>query len=241
MVSLVTGAGSGIGAATARALAKRGDHVVCADLDADAAARTAAELGDALPLQVDVRDAAACRRMVETTVTRYGTVDVLVTCAGIERMAPAHEFDESLFDAVLAVNLKGTFLSAQAAGRAMINSGRGGWIVLIGSINSTIALKGQAAYCASKGGVLMLGRALAVDWALYGIHVNIVGPAVTDTPMTAPSLARPERRAMLMAKTPMGRPAEPAEIASVIAFLTSPAASYMTGAYVPVDGGWLAG
>jgi NAD(P)-dependent dehydrogenase (short-subunit alcohol dehydrogenase family) len=123
----------------------------------------------------------------------------------------------------------------------MIAAGTGGRIVLIGSINSRIALAGQAAYCASKGGVAMLGAALAVDWAQHGITVNTVGPGVVDTPMSAASLADPARRAMLMGNTPLGRPAAPSEIAAVVAFLASDDASYMTGAYVPVDGGWLAG
>ena len=114
-------------------------------------------------------------------------------------------------------------------------------MVLIGSINSRIALAGQAAYCASKGGVAMLGAALAVDWAADGIAVNTVGPGVVDTPMSAVSLADPGRRQMLMGRTPLGRPAAAEEIAAVVAFLASDAASYMTGAYVPVDGGWLAG
>ena len=123
----------------------------------------------------------------------------------------------------------------------MIAGGAGGRVVLIGSINSRIALGGQAAYCASKGGVAMLGAALAVDWARHGITVNTVGPGVVDTPMSAASLADADRREMLMSRTPLRRPAQPDEIAAVISFLTSPEASYMTGAYVPVDGGWLAG
>ena len=123
----------------------------------------------------------------------------------------------------------------------MIAAGNGGRIVLIGSINSRIALAGQAAYCSSKGGVAMLGAALAVDWARHGIAVNTIGPGVVDTPMSAASLGEGDRRAMLMGRTPLGRPAAPGEIAAVVSFLTSPDASYMTGAYVPVDGGWLVG
>jgi NAD(P)-dependent dehydrogenase (short-subunit alcohol dehydrogenase family) len=239
-VAIVTGAGSGIGAATARALSARGDSVVCADVKLDTAQATAGGLRDALAIAVDVSRADSCRQMVEETMRRFGDVDSIVTCAGIEKHGVAHEFEEEDFDRIMDVNLKGTWLSACAAARAMIGAGHGGTVVMIGSINSVVANPGASAYCASKGGVLMLGRTLALDWAPYGIRVNIVGPGVVDTPMSARSLADPEKRARMMDKTPLGRPAPPEEIASVVAFLTSDGSSFMTGAYVPVDGGTLA-
>ncbi len=143
---------------------------------------------------------------------------------------------------MLAVNVTGGFLTARAAARAMIDGGHGGSMVLVGSINSAVVVvEGQAAYAASKGAVLMLGKALAVDWAPYGIRVNVVGPGVTDTPMSAGSLADPERRKRYLRRIPLGRPAQAEEIAAVAAFLLSPGAAYMTGAFVPVDGGWLTG
>ena len=239
-VSIVTGAGSGIGAATARVLSARGDAVVCADVKLDTARRTAESLPEALAVEVDVSRRDSCDRMVEEAVRRFGDVDSIVTCAGVEKHGPAHEFSEEDFDWIMNVNLKGTWLSASAAARAMMRAGHGGTVVMIGSINSIVGNPGASAYCASKGGVLMLGRTLALDWAPHGIRVNIVGPGVVDTPMSARSLSIPERRAKMMEKTPLGRAAPPEEIASVVAFLTSDASSFMTGAYVPVDGGTLA-
>jgi len=239
-VTIVTGAGSGIGAATARALSRRGDQVVCADLQLDTVQATTDGLTGALAIEVDVRSAAACDRMVDETIRHFGDVNSIVTCAGVEKHGPGHEFAEEDFDWIMDVNLKGTWLSARSCVRAMIRAGHGGTIVMIGSINSVVGNPGASAYCASKGGVLMLGRTLALDWAPYGVRVNIVGPGVVDTPMSAKSLADPKRRARMMERTPLGRPAPPEEIASVIAFLTSDASSYMTGAYVPVDGGSLA-
>jgi len=239
-VTIVTGAGSGIGAATARELARRGDRVVCADMKIEPARQVAASLENAFAVDVDVSSSASCDAMVEETVSRYGDVDSIVTCAGVEKHGPGHEFAEEDFDRIIDVNLKGTWLSARSAVRAMIKAGHGGTVVMIGSINSVVGNPGASAYCASKGGVLMLGRTLALDWAQFGVRVNIVGPGVVDTPMSARSLSIPERRAKMMEKTPLGRPAPPEEIATVIAFLTSEASSFMTGAYVPVDGGALA-
>ena len=239
-VAIVTGAGSGIGAATGKALSARGDQVVCADLDLEAAERTAESLESAIAVRVDVSSGSSCDQMVGETLKRFGRVDSVVTCAGVEKHGPGHEFAEEDFDRIISVNLKGTWLSARSAANAMIREGHGGTVVMIGSINSVVGNPGASAYCASKGGVMMLGKTLALDWAPFGIRVNIVGPGVVDTPMSARSLADPERRARMMDRTPLGRPAPPEEIASVIAFLTSDASSFMTGAYVPVDGGSLA-
>jgi len=240
-VAIVTGAGSGIGAATAKALADRGDRVLCADLSLESAQKTASSLKDSIAIRVDVRDGASNDQMVAAALEHFGDVNTVVTCAGVEKHGAAHEFSEEDFDFIIGVNLKGTWLSASSAVRAMIKAGHGGSVVMIGSVNSINANAGASAYCASKGGVLMLGRTLALDWAPHGIRVNVVGPGVTDTPMSARSLADPVKRARLMGKTPIGRPAPPSEIAAVIAFLASDQASFMTGAFVPVDGGWLAG
>ncbi|WP_111768672.1 SDR family NAD(P)-dependent oxidoreductase [Nakamurella deserti] len=239
MISLVTGAGSGIGAAVARRLADRGDEVVCADRDLASAEKVAAGVGG-MALLMDVTVAGAGQQAVDRTVERFGRLDTLVTCAGIERVGPAAELGTDTVREVLEVNVLGTFDVAAAACRRFVEQGDGGRIVLIGSVNAMIALPGQAAYAASKGSVLMLGRSLAVDWARFGVTVNVVGPGVTDTPMSAGTLGDPDRRAAMMRRIPLGRPGRPEEMADAVAFLASERASYITGAYLPVDGGWLA-
>jgi NAD(P)-dependent dehydrogenase (short-subunit alcohol dehydrogenase family) len=239
-VSLVTGAGSGIGAATARAMGRRGDQVVCLDVDADRVASVAADIDGAVATVVDVTNKEQTDDAFRQTLQRFGRLDAVVACAGIEVGASALALDVETLRQVLEVNLVAGFLTAQAAAQAMLEGSAGGSIVLIGSINSQMAFPGSTAYSASKGGVLMLGRSLAVDLAPSGIRVNVIGPGVTNTPMSGASLTDPERRAALMSRIPLGRPAEPEEIAEVALFLTSDSASYVTGAFIPVDGGWLA-
>jgi NAD(P)-dependent dehydrogenase (short-subunit alcohol dehydrogenase family) len=238
-VTLITGAGAGIGAAVARTLAMRGDRVVCADRDGAAAQSVAEQIGGAA-VTVDVTADGAGEAAVRATVEAFGRLDVVVTCAGIEVVGPAEELTATAMRRSLDVNVVGSFDVAAAACRLFIAQACGGRIVLVGSVNSVIALPGQAAYAASKGSVLTLGKALAVDWARHGVTVNVVGPGVTDTAMSAGTLGDPERRAAMMARIPLGRPARPEDIADAVAFLSSDQASYITGAYLPVDGGWLA-
>ncbi len=187
-VAIVTGAGSGIGRAVAIALGARGDVVVCADIDEASAAETTSAAGaSSTAIQLDVTDAPSCDEVIGGVVADHGRLDVLVTCAGIELGGPAEDLSDDAWRRVIDVNLSGTFWCARAAGRAMIAGGDGGRIVLIGSINSRIALAGQAAYCASKGGVAMLGAALAVDWAGTG------SPSTPSVPVS--STRRCRRRA----------------------------------------------
>lgn len=239
-VSLVTGAGAGIGASIARSLAARGDTVVCADVDGRAAAKVAASLPHATSAPLDVRDADGTIALVQSIVDDHGHIDVAVTCAGIFRRAPAHEMSEETFDEVIDVNLRGTFITAQTVGRAMIAAGTGGAMVLIGSTHSVRAMRQQAAYAASKGAVLILAKVMAVEWAKFNIRVNVVGPGFTETAATAPTRADPERLAAMMARVPMRRVGQVDEIAAAVQFLTSDDASFATGAYLNVDGGWLA-
>lgn len=232
---LVTGAASGIGAACVAAHRARGDDVV--GLDRTAPPGT----GTGVPhLRVDVTDEHAVDEAVDTAVSLVGTLDAIVHCAGVEEDAVrADRMDLTTFEHVMRTNVTGSFLVARAGARHMIAAG-GGSIVLLGSILSVVGYGGNAAYTASKGAVLQLARALAVDWAPHGVRVNVVGPGPVHTPMSAGTLADPVRGPALVGRIPLGRAAEPADVADVVCFLTSPAARYVTGAFLPVDGGYLA-
>ena len=164
----------------------------------------------------------------------------VVNCAGIEEsFVDARDMTLEVFENTMRTNVTGSFLVARAAGRVMVAQGSGS-IVLIGSILSTVGYGGNAAYTASKGAVLQLGKALAVDWSKFGVRVNVIGPGPVATPMSKASLEDPVKSVWLRDRTPMGRPAQPNEVASACAFLLSDDASYITGTYLPVDGGWLA-
>lgn len=238
-VSLVTGAGSGIGAATARRLSERGDIVVCADIDLLAAEATAAAIPNADALRLDVADEEETDAAIRRIIATHGRIDVAVANAGLIRRGTTLEISESDFDLTVAVNLRGAFLTAQRAGRAMIDAASGGSIVFTGSIHSIRAMRGQPAYAATKGAVLMLAKVMALEWARYDIRVNCVGPGFTATAATAPTIAAPERLKIFLDRVPMGRIGEPSEIAAAIAFLTGDDAGFITGSYLNVDGGWL--
>lgn len=245
-LAIVTGAADGIGWATAQALARSGDQVALLDLHAEAVQARAAELGAAhLGLACDVSDGAAVDAAVQRVLARFGRVDVLVNNAGIgDQTGATLDQNSAAFDRVLAVHLRGTYLMSQAVARVMLATERApgqgrGAIVNLGSIASTIGLPTRNAYCAAKAGVLGMTRALATEWARQGIRVNAVAPGYVATALVAHLADQGAINASAIAqRTPLGRMAEPSEIAETIFFLASPAASYVTGATLAVDGGW---
>lgn len=235
-VALVTGGASGIGRACALRLACDGLHVVVADRASADAERVAAEIaeqgGAAAALALDVTDAST----VDAAFAGLDRLDVLVCAAGLLRMGTAPETDLETWNEVLAVNLNGAFLCARAGVVAM-RAGEGGSIVLVSSSTGAHdALPGAVAYVASKGGVTLLARAMAVDHAAEGIRVNAVAPGPVDTPMLQGALDAAERQAF-GATLPIGRLGASAEIAAVVSFLASGDASFVTGAVVAADGG----
>lgn len=246
-VALVTGAGSGIGRATALELAGRGVSVMVGDFAIDGAEETVRLVteagGRAEAVKVDVADEASVAAMVAAATEAFGRLDHLVNCAGISAAgpnAPLHEVELSAFERVLAVNTVGTFLAMKHAVPAILEAG-GGAIVNISSTMGDRATAGDPSYTTSKHAVRGLTKSAALTYAEQGIRVNAIGPGVVKTGMTAPIFEDEQTTAWLKGITPMRRFAEPVEIAKLIAFLLSDDASYMTGAYVPVDGGWLAG
>lgn len=245
-VAIVTGAARGIGRETAEMLASAGARVAVADLDATAAEAAAAAMRAAglraFAIAVDVADEASVEAMVRTTLDSEGRLDFLVNNAGIAIRRPAVELALADWDKVVAVNMTGAFLCARAAARPMIASGGGGAIVNVASI---VGLSGgglypNISYQATKGAIVNMTRALAVEWAAHGIRVNAVAPTYVRTELTAGILKDPELVARIEAMTPMRKLAEPLDIAAAIAFLVSPAAAMITGHVLAVDGGFLA-
>jgi NAD(P)-dependent dehydrogenase (short-subunit alcohol dehydrogenase family) len=245
-VALVTGAARGLGRAIALALAAAGADVALGLRDAGAGAGgdVAAEIEAlgrrALPLQMDMGRAGQVAPAVDAAAGHFGRLDILVNNAGIAPANPAEDVTEEDLDATLAVNLKGTFLASQAAGRVMIGQGSGK-IINIGSQAGAVALPGESIYCMTKAAIAHLTRCLAVEWGRHGITVNAVAPTFIRTPGTEPALSDPEFRADVIERiAALHRIGEPVEVAGVVVFLASPAASLITGETILVDGGWTA-
>jgi NAD(P)-dependent dehydrogenase (short-subunit alcohol dehydrogenase family) len=237
-VAIITGAGSGMGASTAQLFHSEGAKVVLADISGEQE-KLAKQLGDgAIGVHVDVAKPSDVETMINTAVSTYGKLDILFNNAGIDGLqAPTAEYTIEAWDQVIAVNLKGPFLGMRYAIPAMIKNG-GGSIITTASIAARVAFANMPAYCAAKGGVVMLTKTAAVEYAKENIRVNVILPGVIGTGMT-PSLP-PDLIAGIAAATPQNRIADPSEIATVALFLASEDSSFITGESITVDGGYTA-
>ncbi len=239
---VITGGASGMGAASARVFSNLGDQVFVVDRNADGAAAVAAEIGGRA-IAGDVADSAFCASTIDAVAAEFGSIDVLVNAAGVIHRAGGLGTDDDAWARVMSVNVNGVFFMCRAALSHMVVAQHGA-IVNFGSIWGGIGSAGVAAYCASKGAVHQLTKALALDHATDGIRINAVAPGEVNTPMLAserdhaPSAA--DLQDLADATIPMKRLAAPEEIAEVVAFLASDGASYMTGSIVPVDAGYTA-
>jgi 3-oxoacyl-[acyl-carrier protein] reductase len=250
-VAIVTGGASGIGEATARRFGAEGARVVVADRDAGRAGEVAAAIADrggqAIAQTCDVRDIAQLRALVDATVAAYGGIDAVVHCAGRPSPVPLTELDEDEWDVTFDVHVKSVLFLTKAAARHMTARG-GGAVVTIGSAAALAIMAGQPAYCAAKGAVITLTKALAVELAGDLVRVNCICPGIVRTPMLMTYFGErfpddAERRQILddlERPTTLGRMAEPSELASAALFLVSADASYVNGAVVSVDGGLVA-
>lgn len=236
-VAVVTGGARGIGKAIAQRFIAEGARVVIGDVLDEEGARTEAELGATCRYRhCDVGERPEAEALVAMAVSEFGGVDVCVNNAGILVRGGILELSEEDFDRVLRVNMRGVFLVSQAAARQMVKAGRGGAIVNMSSINALVAIPNQTAYTTSKGAVHQLTTSMAVQLAEHGIRVNAIGPGTIETDMTVGYSTDP----VVMSRTPLGRPGQPSEIASIAAFLASDEASYVTGQTIYADGGRLA-
>jgi NAD(P)-dependent dehydrogenase (short-subunit alcohol dehydrogenase family) len=237
----VTGAGSGIGRAIARALADDGCSVACLDKDGDRAAETAAGISAAghraISLLADVTKVDEVEAAVAEARGTLGPIAVLVNNAGVGWLGTVETLTEDEWDHVMAVNVKSVFLCSRAVIPEMAKGG-GGRIINVASVTGLVASPGRAAYCASKGAVVMLTRAMALDGAPQHINVNAICPGVVITAMTEASLRDPATLQEKLDKTPLGRLAQPEEIAPAAVYLAGPGGSFVTGACLVVDGGW---
>jgi len=241
-VAIVTGAARGIGRATATALFARGARVVVADLDAEPASEVAVALDPtrerAVGHGVDVAAREEVATLVRATTERFGRLDVMVAHAGITDFRPLAEAELDVWERILSVNLTGALHCIREAAAAMPD---GGSIVATGSTNAYWPEAGAAAYNASKGGLTSLVRTAAVELGGRGIRVNVIHPGIVDTRISAFVVRDPEHAAPLLERIPLGRFAQPDDIADVIAFLASDDARYVSGAEIVADGGMTAG
>lgn len=240
-VALITAASKGIGRACALALAQAGADIILGLHDVSssrALVRQIQQLGrEALPVQMDVTRLPEITAAVQAGVRHFKRIDILVNNAGIGAPNPAERVTERDFDDTLAVNLKGTFFTAQAVGKVMIKQRRGR-IINISSQAGFVALPTESVYCMTKAAIAHLTKCLALEWAPYHINVNAVAPTFIETPGTRKWLDDPAFRASVKKRIPLGRIGSPIDVAGPVVFLASPAASLITGATLLIDGGW---
>lgn len=237
--ALVVGAGSGIGEASAEGLAAHGARVICADVNLSAAARVAsaiqAEGYQAEALSVDLRNG----EELQNTIAKLGEIDILVSTPAVNVRKPLVRMSEDEFDRVVDLNLKGTFRLIRSVGKGMAERGKGS-IIVFASIRALVVEPGQGAYAATKAGIVQLCRTLASELGPNGVRVNAIGPGVVETPLTAPIKANKNWYSAYASKNALGRWAKPSEMAGAVIYLSSDAASYVTGTLTLVDGGWTA-
>jgi NAD(P)-dependent dehydrogenase (short-subunit alcohol dehydrogenase family) len=246
-IALVTGARRGMGRTHALALAKQGAKVVVTDIDANECAPVVEEIkskgGEAICFKMDVSNKAEVDKVFDEIIKQFGRLDILVNNAGIYFPKPALEITEEEWDKMIDINLKGQFLCAQRAAKEMAKN-KWGRIINISSVASGqvgVGIAGGAHYTASKGGIIGMTEALAVEFAPLGILVNAIAPGAIDTPMSrSRRMTKEQFQAFLDANVPLKRIGRPEEVSAMVVFLASEEASYVTGATFYVDGGWLA-
>jgi 2-dehydro-3-deoxy-D-gluconate 5-dehydrogenase len=241
-IALVTGASTGLGAAIAIAVAEAGAHVACHGNSRSPQAtcdRIKNAGGVAHPINGDLSQPETPRHLVDQTLERFGRIDILINNAGTIRRAPAADYSDEDWTAVIEVNLSSVFRLSKLAGKQMIERGDGGKIVNIASLLSFQGGITVPAYAASKGGVAQLTKALANEWAKHRINVNAIAPGYMRTANTAALQADETRNRQILERIPAGRWGEPEDLAGVAVFLSSQASDYINGHVLVVDGGWM--
>jgi glucose 1-dehydrogenase len=241
-VAIVTGGNSGIGKAIALALAKAGANIVIDYIvhpeAAEALEREIAALGDtAIGVAADVSQIDQLQGLIDQAVAKFGRIDIMINNAGVETRTSVLDTTETQYDRVLSINLKSAFFGTQIAARQMLKQGGGGRIINITSVHEDWPMPGNTAYCLAKGGIRMLTRTAGVELAPHGILVVGVGPGAVATPINLSTMQDPSLMAKLNSAIPLGRMAQPEEIANVVVFLAGDGASYLTATTIFADGG----